>query len=70
AYGRTLLVKLALMTVVSALAVAARRRMLRDTDPALAHRLARREQVVLGAVVVVSAILTVVPDPHWISMRP
>lgn len=70
AYGRTLLVKLALMTVVSALAVAARRRMLRDTDPALAHRLARREQVVLAAVVVVSAILTVVPDPHWISMRP
>ncbi|MFJ1591776.1 copper resistance D family protein [Kitasatospora albolonga] len=70
AYGRTLLVKLALMVVVSALALAARRRMLRDTDPALAHRLARREQVVLGLVVVVSAILTVVPDPHWISMRP
>ncbi|MDX3376124.1 CopD family protein [Streptomyces sp. ME02-6991-2A] len=70
AYGRTLLVKLALMAVVSALAVAARRRMLRDTDPAVAHRLARREQAVLGAVVVVSAILTVVPDPHWISMRP
>ncbi|MFD8728717.1 CopD family protein [Streptomyces sp. NPDC059611] len=70
AYGRTLLVKVALMAVVSALAVAARRRMLRDTDPAVAHRLARREQVVLGAVVVVSAILTVVPDPHGISMRP
>ncbi|MFE7482735.1 copper resistance D family protein [Streptomyces sp. NPDC057552] len=70
AYGRTLLVKLALMVVVSALALAARRRMLRDTDPALAHRLARREQAVLGLVVVVSAILTVVPDPHWISMRP
>ncbi|MFJ9636149.1 CopD family protein [Streptomyces sp. NPDC101178] len=70
AYGRTLLVKLALMAVVSALAVAARRRMLRDTDPSVAHRLARREQVVLGAVVVVSAILTVVPDPHWISLRP
>lgn len=70
AYGRTLLVKMALMAVVSALAVAARRRMLRDTDPAVAHRLARREQAVLGAVVVVSAILTVVPDPHWISLRP
>ncbi|MFI5726187.1 CopD family protein [Streptomyces cyaneofuscatus] len=70
AYGRTLLVKLALMAVVSALAVAARRRMLRDTDPAVAHRLARREQAVLGAVVVVSAILTVVPDPHGISLRP
>ncbi|MFD8059637.1 CopD family protein [Streptomyces cyaneofuscatus] len=70
AYGRTLLVKMALMAVVSALAVAARRRMLRDTDPAVAHRLARREQAVLGAVVVVSAILTVVPDPHRISLRP
>lgn len=70
AYGRTLLVKLALMAVVSLLALAARRRMLRDDDPVVAHRLARREQVVLGAVVVVSAILTVVPDPHWISLRP
>ncbi|MFE3474739.1 copper resistance D family protein [Streptomyces bacillaris] len=70
AYGRTLLVKLALMAVVSLLALAARRRMLRDDDPAVAHRLAHREQVVLGAVVVVSAILTVVPDPHWISLRP
>ncbi|MFE8976464.1 CopD family protein [Streptomyces cyaneofuscatus] len=70
AYGRTLLVKLALMAVASALAVAARRRMLRDTDPAVAHRLARCEQAVLGAVVVVSAILTVVPDPHGISLRP
>ncbi|WP_430478201.1 copper resistance D family protein [Streptomyces sp. P11-1] len=70
AYGRTLLVKLALMAVVSLLALAARRRMLRDDDPAVAHRLARREQIVLGAVVVVSAILTVVPDPHWISLRP
>ncbi|PCG81532.1 copper resistance protein CopD [Streptomyces sp. WZ.A104] len=70
AYGRTLLLKLTLMAVVSALAVAARRRMLRDTDPSVAHCLARREQAVLGAVVVVSAILTAVPDPHWISTRP
>ncbi|MEU4026952.1 CopD family protein [Streptomyces anulatus] len=70
AYGRTLLVKLALMAVVSVLAVAARRRMLRDADPSVAHLLARREQAVLGLVVVVSAILTVVPDPHWISLRP
>ncbi|MEI7034783.1 CopD family protein [Streptomyces pratensis] len=69
AYGRTLLVKLVLMAGVSALAVAARRRMLRDTDPAAAHRLARGEQAVLGAVVVVSALLTVAPDPHWISLR-
>ncbi|MEU3065679.1 CopD family protein [Streptomyces sp. NPDC006906] len=70
AYGRTLLLKLALMAVVSVLAVAARRRMLRDTDPSAACRPARREQVVLGLVVVVSAVLTVVPDPHWISLRP
>ncbi|WP_435239059.1 CopD family protein [Streptomyces sp. YPW6] len=70
AYGRTLLLKLALMAVVSVLAVAARRRMLRDTDPSAACRLAGREQVVLGLVVVVSAVLTVVPDPHWISLRP
>ncbi|WP_405637318.1 CopD family protein [Streptomyces sp. NBC_01178] len=70
AYGRTLLVKLALMAVVSVLAVAARRRMLQDADPSVAHRLARREQAVLALVVVVSAVLTAVPDPHWISLRP
>ncbi|MFH9607386.1 CopD family protein [Streptomyces sp. NPDC017448] len=70
AYGRTLLVKLALMAVVSVLAVAARRRMLQDADPSVAHRLARREQAVLVLVVVVSAVLTAVPDPHWISLRP
>ncbi|MFI1184962.1 CopD family protein [Streptomyces californicus] len=69
AYGRTLLTKLVLMAVVSALALAARRRMLQDSDPTVAHRLARREQVVLGLVVVVSAILTAVPDPHLISSR-
>lgn len=69
AYGRTLLVKLVLMAVVSVLAVASRRRLLRDADPSVAHLLARREQLVLGLVVVVSAVLTVVPDPHWISMR-
>ncbi len=67
AYGRTLLAKLVLMAVVSALALAARRRMLQDHDPSVAHRLARHEQVVLGLVVVVSAILTAVPDPHRIS---
>ncbi|MFD9422098.1 MULTISPECIES: CopD family protein [unclassified Streptomyces] len=69
AYGRTLLVKLALMVVVSALAVAARRRLSRDADPAVAHRIARREQAVLALVVLVSAVLTVVPDPHWLSTR-
>lgn len=39
-------------------------------DVPCAGEMARREQVVLGLVVVVSAILTVVPDPHRISLRP
>ncbi|WNI26864.1 CopD family protein [Streptomyces sp. ITFR-16] len=69
AYGRTLLAKLVLVAVVSALALAARRRLARDPDPGAAHRPARREAVALVAVVVVSAVLTVVPDPHWLSTR-
>ncbi|MGC5362957.1 CopD family protein [Streptomyces sp. DT24] len=68
-YGRTLLVKLALPAVVNALALTARLRLTRDGDPATAHRPARRERTVLVAVVLVSAILTVVPDPHRISTR-
>ncbi|RST21813.1 copper resistance protein CopD [Streptomyces sp. WAC04770] len=67
AYGRILLVKLGLMALVSALALLARWRMLRAPDPLLAHRLARREQVVLVLVLAVSALLTVAPDPHWVS---
>ncbi|WP_051765328.1 CopD family protein [Streptomyces sp. NRRL F-5135] len=39
------------------------------TGVAGAARLARAELVVLGMVVVVSAVLTVVPDPHWLSTR-
>ncbi|MFD0024850.1 CopD family protein [Streptomyces sp. NPDC058382] len=69
AYGRTLLAKLVLVTVVSALALAARRRLTSDADPPAAHRRARRELVALAAVVLVSAVLTVVPDPHWLSTR-
>lgn len=69
AYGRTLLAKLVLVAVVSALALTARRRLARDPDPGAAHRPARREAVALVAVVVVSAVLTVVPDPHWLSAR-
>lgn len=69
AYGRTLLAKLALMVVVSALALSARRRLRSGADPAGAHRAARREVVALVAVVLVSAVLTVVPDPHWLSTR-
>ncbi|MEU7279419.1 CopD family protein [Streptomyces sp. NPDC045431] len=71
AYGRVLIAKLALVAVASALALTARRRMLRRrarhagdaTGPA------RAELAVLAGVVVVSALLTVVPDPHWISTR-
>ncbi|HEY9328325.1 MAG TPA: copper resistance protein CopD, partial [Streptomyces sp.] len=37
--------------------------------PAGARRFARREAAALGAVVLVSAVLTVVPDPHWIGTR-
>ncbi|WP_018550130.1 CopD family protein [Streptomyces sp. ATexAB-D23] len=69
AYGRTLLAKLALMAVVSVLALSARRRLRSGADPAGAHRAARREVVALVAVVLVSAVLTVVPDPHWLSTR-
>ncbi|MFG2672286.1 CopD family protein [Streptomyces sp. NPDC048445] len=69
AYGRTLLAKLVLVAVVSALALGARRRLVSDADPAAAHRRARRELVALAAVVLVSAVLTVVPDPHWLSTR-
>ncbi|MYT96985.1 MULTISPECIES: CopD family protein [unclassified Streptomyces] len=67
AYGRLLLVKLGLMALVTTLALLARRQMLRAPDPQLAHRLARREQSVLVLVLAVSALLTVAPDPHWIS---
>lgn len=69
AYGRTLLVKLVLMAVVSALALGARRGLASDPDPAVARRRARRELAALAAVVLVSAVLTVVPDPHWLSTR-
>lgn len=69
AYGRTLLAKLVLVAVVSALALGARRGLAADADPAAAHRRARRELVALAVVVLVSAVLTVVPDPHWLSTR-
>lgn len=69
AYGRTLLAKLVLMAVVSALALSARRRLRNGAGPAGAQRAARREVAALVAVVVVSAVLTVVPDPHWLSTR-
>ncbi|MBD0710647.1 MULTISPECIES: CopD family protein [unclassified Streptomyces] len=63
AYGRILLVKLALFGGASLLALAARGRMRSGAD---ARSPARVEVAVLGAIVLVSALLTVVPDPHGI----
>ncbi|MEU8888497.1 CopD family protein [Streptomyces sp. NPDC048442] len=71
AYGRTLLVKLALFAVVSVLALVARARLHRrqtahrKVDPEAAVRPARAEVVMLVGVVAVSALLTVVPTPSW-----
>ncbi|MET9428691.1 CopD family protein [Streptomyces sp. NPDC003036] len=71
AYGRVLIAKLVLVAVASALALTARRRMhrRRARHGGDATAPARAELAVLAAVVVVSALLTVVPDPHWISTR-
>jgi putative copper export protein len=66
AYGRVLIAKLALVAVASGLALRARRRLRRGRD---AGRAARFELAVLVCVVLVSAVLTVVPDPHWLSVR-
>ncbi|WP_370414994.1 CopD family protein [Streptomyces fradiae] len=63
AYGRVLLVKLALFGLTALLALTARRRMLHGAD---ARPPARVELGVLALVVLVSALLTVVPDPHWL----
>ncbi|WP_318207791.1 MULTISPECIES: CopD family protein [unclassified Streptomyces] len=63
AYGRVLLVKLVLFGGASLLALAARGRMLSGGD---AQAPARVEVSVLAAIVVVSALLTVVPDAHGI----
>ncbi|MFI0980636.1 CopD family protein [Streptomyces sp. NPDC021093] len=71
AYGRTLLVKLALFVVVSVLALVARARLRRKqsghrkVDQDAAARAARAEVVMLVGVVAVSALLTVVPTPTW-----
>ncbi|MFJ2742355.1 copper resistance D family protein [Streptomyces sp. NPDC087440] len=71
AYGRTLLVKLALFAIVSVLALIARSRLHRKqsahrrVDPDGAAKAARAEVVMLVGVVAVSALLTVVPTPTW-----
>ncbi|EDY50273.1 hypothetical protein SSCG_03301 [Streptomyces clavuligerus] len=67
AYGRLLLLKLALVAAVCALALTARHRMRRGRLDAQLP--ARVELALLAVVTVVSAVLTVVPDPHWVSTR-
>ncbi|MFJ5222223.1 CopD family protein [Streptomyces sp. NPDC088400] len=66
AYGRVLIAKLILIALVSGLALTARRKLRHGGDTATP---ARRELAVLAVVVLLSAVLTVVPDPHWISTR-
>ncbi|WP_329262049.1 CopD family protein [Streptomyces pseudovenezuelae] len=66
AYGRTLLAKVLLVVVVAALALWARTRLRRASDPLTACAPARVEVVALGLVVVVSGLLTALPLPiRW-----
>ena len=63
AYGRVLLAKVLLVGVVVMLALCARTRLLRASDPLTACSPARAEVVALGVVVAVSGLLTAVPLP-------
>ncbi|MGW0839746.1 CopD family protein [Streptomyces sp. NPDC002787] len=66
AYGRVLLAKVLLVIAVAALALWARLRLRRATDPLRACAPARAEVAVLGVVVAVSALLTALPVPiRW-----
>ncbi|MET8826197.1 CopD family protein [Streptomyces sp. NPDC004610] len=66
AYGRVLLAKVLLVVVVSALALSARNRLRRVSDPLTAYAPARAEVVALGVVVAVSGLLTALPVPiRW-----
>ncbi|WP_420878345.1 CopD family protein [Streptomyces sporangiiformans] len=66
AYGRTLLAKVLLVVAVAALALCARRRLRRSSDPLTAYSPARAEVVFLGTVVALSAALTALPVPiRW-----
>ncbi|OIJ66155.1 CopD family protein [Streptomyces mangrovisoli] len=66
AYGRTLVAKVLLVAVVAALALWARVRLRRASDPLSAYTPARAEVLVLGLVVVVSGLLTALPLPiRW-----
>ncbi|MDH6625288.1 putative copper export protein [Streptomyces sp. LBL] len=66
AYGRTLLAKVLLVAVVTVLALWARIRLRRATEPLTACVPARAEVVALGLVVAVSGLLTALPLPiRW-----
>ncbi|GGL82694.1 membrane protein [Streptomyces fumigatiscleroticus] len=66
AYGRALLAKVLLVAAVAVLALWARIRLGRATDPLAACTPARAEVVALGAVVAVSGLLTALPLPiRW-----
>ncbi|MEU1406143.1 CopD family protein [Streptomyces sp. NPDC005728] len=66
AYGRTLLAKVLLVSVVAVLALWARIRLSRAADPLTAYAPARAEVIALGAVVAVSGLLTALPLPiRW-----
>ncbi|MFE3015912.1 CopD family protein [Streptomyces sp. NPDC059256] len=67
AYGKVLMAKVALVVVACALALVARHRMVRARPDA--ELPARVELAVLAIALVVSAMLTVVPDPQWLSTR-
>lgn len=65
-YGRALLAKLVLVATVAVLALLARLRLRRATDPLSACVPARAEVVALGLVVTVSGLLTALPLPiRW-----
>ncbi|WP_234426451.1 CopD family protein [Streptomyces niger] len=66
AYGRTLLAKVLLVAVASALALCARRRLRHAADPLTACTPARFEVLTLGLTVAVTALLTALPVPiRW-----
>ncbi len=66
AYGRVLLAKVVLMAGVAALALWARVRLARASDPLTAATPARAEVYLLGVVVAVSGLLTALPVPiRW-----
>ncbi|MFJ6081689.1 CopD family protein [Streptomyces sp. NPDC092369] len=67
AYGRTLLAKVILVAAVAVLALWARYRLRRATDPLTACSPARAEVVALGVVVALSGLLTALPLPiRWL----